>query len=453
MVLEPFTALSLAGNVVQFVDFTSKLFSGAWTLYHGEVVEHEGSEILITEIRTLAQNTRAPNVPGKPLEGDGLLLELLSNQCIELSEKLLSSIRGVRVTKQHDVWESLYRALQREWKRKDIQALQKRIFQTSIHLNTRIMDRGQRDLDRRVNDLAVQNEKLHGSSTQELKDLKSEVHRVFRQIKNASEDDGAKTRLWLKLVAIAQQGSRLSIEQFVLGQLHFDSMRDRFEAVQDAHAKTFSWMLVPPGSQSSTNSTTTGQPNFSEWFTTSGSSLYWISGNPGSGKSTLMKYLCKDVRTLAGLKAWSADSTLIVADYFFWNASKHPLPKSQEGLLRSILYQILRQRPDLIQRTFPQQCASSDLLVEDAVNAFASSSFLSIRELLAAFERITQAIATDPQIKVKLCFLIDGLDEFDGEPQYLVRFMKMFREHSHIKICVSSRPWNEFEMSFGRQTV
>lgn len=452
MVLDPFTAVGLAGNIVQFVDFTSKLLSGALTLYHGGV-EHEKTKFLITEITTLAQNTRPPDIPGKALEGHDLFLKSLSDQCIALSEELLSSIGGLRATKQHKIWESLYRTLQTEWKRKGITALQQELYQTSSRLRAWDMDSRQLDLDRRVNELAVQNEKLHGNSAQELRDMKNEIHLVFRQFKTASENDIENTKLWLQLGGIAQQGNRLGMEQFVLMQLHFESMHDRFETVQDAHAKTFSWMLDPPILQSSRNTTIRRQPNFSEWLTSSESSLYWISGNPGSGKSTLMKYLHKDVRTLAGLKAWSGHSTLVVAEFYFWNASKHLLPKSQEGLLRSILYQILQQCPELIQRTFPQQFPSSDLLIEDVKSAFASSSFLSIRELLAAFERLTQAIATDPAIKVKFCFLIDGLDEFDGNPQHIVRFLRMFRESRDIKLCVSSRPWNEFEVPFGLQNT
>lgn len=43
--------------------------------------------------------------------------------------------------------------------------------------------------------------------------------------------------------------------------------------------------------------------------------VYWITGKPGSGKSTLMKFLISDSRTLAALKEWRKDAIIIT--HFF----------------------------------------------------------------------------------------------------------------------------------------
>jgi ABC-type lipoprotein export system ATPase subunit len=64
--------------------------------------------------------------------------------------------------------------------------------------------------------------------------------------------------------------------------------------------------------------------NFVEWLK-SDSPVYWVSGKPGSGKSTFMKYLSTEDHTRDLLSSWSGMSELITASYFFWVAARNPL--------------------------------------------------------------------------------------------------------------------------------
>lgn len=86
--------------------------------------------------------------------------------------------------------------------------------------------------------------------------------------------------------------------------------------------------------------------DFSEWLR-SGKAVYWINGKAGSGKSTLMKYICDHSRKNELLKQWSASRRLLTATFFFWNAGTS-LQKTIIGLLRSIIYQILTKCRELI---------------------------------------------------------------------------------------------------------
>jgi hypothetical protein len=447
--MDPLTAVSLAGNIVQFVDFASKLISGARTLYNGEAAENVEIQTLTKDIRTLAEKTRPPDNPQRLLEENDVTLKILSDQCIALSDELLSMLQSLKTTSEHNVLESFYRALKSEWKRKDIKALQQRLDRVSIQLGTHSTARRHDDVIRRLDDLAAQNELLMVNRTKEITKLKTDVEDVFRHFTNDSEHEGAKNRMWLELATMAQQGNQLSTEQFILGQLRFDTMRDRYVAIHEAHTKTFSWILEPE-LRASTSPNTTEHPRFLKWLTSSESSLYWVSGKPGSGKSTLMKYLCTSPLTLTELRTWSSDCKLVTANFFFWNAAKHPLQKSQEGLLRSVLYQILRQCPELIQPTFPDQYLFSDLLAEDAIKALYFLRFLTVSGLLAAFKRMSKAVTL---CKIKFCFFIDGLDEFDGKPKHLVQLLDIFKISHNVKMCVSSRPWIEFEVPFGQQNT
>ena len=50
----------------------------------------------------------------------------------------------------------------------------------------------------------------------------------------------------------------------------------------------------------------------------------------------------------------------------------------------------------------------------------------------------------------RFCFFIDGLDEYDGDPDNIVDVLESLRSWPEIKLCISSRPWNEFIDAFGR---
>ena len=95
--------------------------------------------------------------------------------------------------------------------------------------------------------------------------------------------------------------------------------------------------------------------SFLEWLR-SGNGIYHISGKAGSGKSTLMKFLCQNPRLTNELEQWAGNRKLVYASFFFW-ASGDRLQRSLEGLYRSLLFEVLSQCPGLIKSVFPEQWA------------------------------------------------------------------------------------------------
>lgn len=53
-------------------------------------------------------------------------------------------------------------------------------------------------------------------------------------------------------------------------------------------------------------------------------------------------------------------------------------------------------------------------------------------------------------IPLKFFFMIDGLDEFDGDHEELANLFREITKAPHIKMCLSSRPWVVFEGFFGQ---
>ena len=194
---------------------------------------------------------------------------------------------------------------------------------------------------------------------------------------------------------------REALESVLLEKLRYSGMEDRIERIAKAYENTFQWIWeARPLSDKAWS-------NFVEWLE-SDSRLYWITGKAGSGKSTLMKFICQDEdprnprqeteavasqqaygstrdvhvgikgvsesgarsseasRCQKHLRKWSGDSKLVMATFFFWNSGVQ-LQMTQKGLLLSLLHQILRQARELIPRSRPldgRHCVSSVTIFE-----------------------------------------------------------------------------------------
>ncbi|KAH8894176.1 hypothetical protein GQ53DRAFT_744927 [Thozetella sp. PMI_491] len=120
--------------------------------------------------------------------------------------------------------------------------------------------------------------------------------------------------------------------QAVRKSLHAAERDLRLEQIVSAKGHTFGWVFDDPS-------------GFSKWLQ-KGQGIFWISGKPGSGKSTLMKFIYNDPRTNELLYRWGYKSTQIIASFFFHHRGS-ALQKSFEGLLRSIISQIVEAQPTL----------------------------------------------------------------------------------------------------------
>ncbi|PWY72732.1 hypothetical protein BO83DRAFT_361508 [Aspergillus eucalypticola CBS 122712] len=430
--MDPLTAAGLASSIISFVDFTTQVISRCEKLYRsasGATTENLELEDLATNIRRLAEETRSTK--------EDEILESLSSQCIGVSDELIALLNSVKVKSDRRGWASIHQALKSVWKQSDIDDLQQRLNRIQAQLYNRLVTHQQREISYKLERLIEENERLDVNRTKELETLRSQITSALHEIISDVQQEGQKTRAWSALYAGSQKEKVYSTEQLLLNSLIFRLIDYRYQAIPKEHARTFAWVF-----KHDTESFRAPPPvNLVDWLQHD-NGLYWISGKPGSGKSTLMKFLAGHEQTQQHLKTWSGDNKLVVASFYFWSAAKDSLQKSQTGLLRSILYQILCQCPELIRVAFPAQWSQSI----SSVTGLAETRF-SIGELLEAFEKVTTALAT---YKIRFCFFVDGLDEYEGRPADIIQLVEYLRSSPNIKACVSSRPWNEFEYSFGK---
>jgi hypothetical protein len=211
--------------------------------------------------------------------------------------------------------------------------------------------------------------------------------------------------------------------------LNFTRKDDRYDDIVAAHNETFNWAL-----DGRTNDSISW-PSLADWLRQDGG-VYWISGKAGSGKSTLMKYLYQDPRVMEALNVWAGDDPLIVVDYYFWNSGAE-IQRSQEGLFRSLLWQVLDQNISLASTLFPE------LFVPHSE----WDGFPTFHQLRRAFGRLTSQSLTS----TKIAIVIDGLDEFDARRVTMTELGDMLinaTKGGNIKALLSSRPLTPFTDCF-----
>ena len=171
------------------------------------------------------------------------------------------------------------------------------------------------------------------------------------------------------------------------------------------------------------------QDRYTSWLTEDSPQLLWLSGAPGIGKTMISGFL---VEELAQLAKRSSKMTLA---YYFCD-DKDEKRRTATAILRGLLLQLLRQRPDLFKQMQPDFDISGDSLFTN----------------FHALWRIFDGIIKDPGAGEVYC-LIDALDECERESRqlFLTNFTKTFRsqqsKETAAKFIVTSRRENDIEKS------
>ncbi|RFU32608.1 hypothetical protein B7463_g3712, partial [Scytalidium lignicola] len=531
--MDPLTALGLASNILSFIDFGAKVVSSAIDIYDspsGLTEESRSSEAIVTEMRHFASKLRPPD--DDQLTGDEKALCRLADECDGLSNQIIALIERIRPKDRKLKSASILAGLKSKWHEAERRKLEQRLdhcrAQLALQLHYLTSSEVKGKLDRLV--MSAKDD------SSRLEQLSSQVSNLGRDVTISSLSPTAQAQIE-SLLGVSEHAVNLIAQQRILQSLAFEGMYGRYEAVSDAHYKTFEWIFghdsnsdlddisktavsnlnsvptvspVSPddqfddrsedGANSTSNSEVETLTNsigtFSSGYISQdqaskrtapgevpdavpeegdrdtkqapapvddpekaaarkvlldwlsfGNGIFHISGKLGSGKSTIMKYLCEHQSTTVMLKRWAAGRNLVFANFFFWKPGSS-LQKSLTGLFRSLLHDILQTSCELIPYVLPDQWRQMKSTPWHAMK----DTHYSDRTIRKAFLRLISAAKLYKDHC--FCFFIDGLDEYEGtlqdDTKSLVDQLCYWTTIApdNIKLCVSSREYNVFMNAF-----
>jgi len=128
---------------------------------------------------------------------------------------------------------------------------------------------------------------------------------------------------WLSLSSIFMSWLTLLTE--ILQSLKILSGNSRYGKIEPEHDHTLNWIWSPKVAQG---------PGFLEWLQNE-QPLFWISGKPGAGKSTLMKFIHGHKRTLEVITSKNSQRVILISFFF------HELGTSSERTFTGLLHALM----------------------------------------------------------------------------------------------------------------
>ncbi|KAK3988997.1 hypothetical protein QBC44DRAFT_396840, partial [Cladorrhinum sp. PSN332] len=460
--MEPLGILGVAASAVQFIDFTTRLLSTTAKTYKSASGQTENVVSLTSVANDLDSLARRVSEKASKLsaqappnssasEGPDETLVRLCTECSEIGTEMitiLSTLKAKGTTKFELAKHSIVTAVKTIRSESRITNLRERLLTVrqqmmmcalfSVWWSAQV--EGQ-SLDQMFTKQVEMMETL-GRIDQWTKDFEIQMKNlVSRSVTNGTIIQEQRTQEMPPVNPHTDSDSDDSdrdplLQRRIIDSLDFQGIHDREDSIPTAYEKTFEWLYewepTPSADERSWSS-------FPQWLEEDTKEIYWITGKPGSGKSTLMKFLTDQENLTDHLAVWAGKRQLLTADFYFWNPGSE-MQKSYHGLVQSLLHQCLCQCPHMATTVAPKRRLEQIRLGGE------SSSRWEWEELIESFE----AFASHSGTEFVVAFFIDGLDEYNGDHSKIVDFLKRLNKRDGIKICTSSRPWNIFNDSFVR---
>ncbi|KAL5330231.1 hypothetical protein ACEPPN_003756 [Leptodophora sp. 'Broadleaf-Isolate-01'] len=355
--MDPLSCLSVAGTTVQFIDFSFKVFPNPKNSTSLESFPHTSKH------GNRMQLSLSPEaVPTVSTEND-LRLQEICRECTVIAHDLSARLAKFATADQRKIWKSMGQVLRSMWAKKELESLEEKLSKYRDMMNSRLLGALWEKVIALHTDVHGQTA-MANSRTEELI-----ANTLLAMHEGLSEEFKIQARLLEDVVLVHANtpdhpsncpGVTNEVTEAQLRERIRDVEDRRFEALADAHKQTLGWIFESPCVDHSVQ-----WSDFVHWLR-EGDGIYWIYGKAGSGKSTLMKYIIEHKRTNDHLKFWANSTPLHQGAFFFWWAGTR-IQRSQEGLLRSLLHDVLVNVPKLIPIVLPSQYA--DRYVENLTNS------------------------------------------------------------------------------------
>ena len=138
--MDPLTALSVAGTIIQFIDFGSKILNTTHQVYKsatGASLVNEELEVVAGDLTKLITKLRRPLGSTSSVRSKGTSLEELCNACSAVAAELIKRLDGLKAKGRSKPWESFRAALRAAWTENELEALKTRLasFQAALEMH------------------------------------------------------------------------------------------------------------------------------------------------------------------------------------------------------------------------------------------------------------------------------------------------------------------------------
>ncbi|KIW89428.1 uncharacterized protein Z519_09584 [Cladophialophora bantiana CBS 173.52] len=246
--------------------------------------------------------------------------------------------------------------------------------------------------------------------------------------------DHARANLMLSLMVYLHDQSAVDRKNMSEGMLAIaqHALKTTAESGGRAHDGTYKWIFRRKEDDVGV------WDDFIEWLHASRHPIYWVSGKPGSAKSTLIRELDERADKLRSLDQTADDAEFLRASFCFWYAGTSD-EKSLSGFLR--VYQLLSPRLDLVDQVMSTSRWEANLDERPRVLVWEEV------EVIEVLSRVVKHLETSKRVLL----FIDGLDEHDGSDdqcQEVLELLHTLTKVENVRACVASRPYNIFRDEF-----
>ncbi|KAI8296714.1 hypothetical protein K4K59_003897 [Colletotrichum sp. SAR11_240] len=408
-----FVALGVAGNIVQFIEIAFNITKSIIETYRS--IDPDGLAEHNLDLRSLTISLKDSCTilrSDAKVKADAITMCLV-DRCIKIAEELLCEIESLKINtaNRQRRWFKFLAAVRAQWRKDKIKDLSRRLKEIKTEIFERVeclLREDRSSLSESMRSLGEASDAWNSATERRLDAMAEDLQKLLDSNAKSEEDLENFGSFATTLSKFADEAKNRKKIEKILTTLNFSQIKARQNEIPEAHQNTFEWIFHE-----------SLEVNITKWLHPSSDGVFWVTGKPGSGKSTLMKLISGHHRTRQLAKSWAGPKPLVVASHFFWNAGK-PLQKSQEGLLRTLLFQILVQCPEVI----PEVC--SERYCSDALQAIEP---WSVEELSRAFLRIQQI----QELPCRVLMLVDGLDEYSGDIKKLTEFLHTVAKSPEVR--------------------
>jgi hypothetical protein len=142
--LDPLTAISLAGNVAQFVDFSGKIVSRTRELTkssHRATQEAYNAEILVRDLVRVTEKVKdgARAVRASSPAEEDKALEDLCDGCIILSERIIKRLEKLKLEERAGKRSAFLHAVKSVWSQRELESEESQLATYRSQLEFRVL--------------------------------------------------------------------------------------------------------------------------------------------------------------------------------------------------------------------------------------------------------------------------------------------------------------------------